>query len=90
MRKPALALLLVCVVGCTAQQAYRDTTNRGRTVADMQIDGAICQTALPSQAAKQAPTLCPASDLIDSAATKIKRQRIFDSCMNAHGWAIAR
>ncbi len=89
MRNPVLALLLVCVVGCTTQQPYRDSTNRGRTVADMQIDGAICQTVLPSPA-KQVPSLCPACDLIDSAAAKIKRQRIFDNCMKSRGWAVTR
>jgi hypothetical protein len=89
MRNLILVLLLVCTVGCTAEQPYRDSTNRGRTVADMQIDGAICQTVLPSPA-KQVPSLCPACDLIDSAATKIKRQRIFDSCMKTRGWAVAR
>jgi hypothetical protein len=90
MRMWTFALFFICLVGCTTQQPYRDATKSGRTVADMQIDGAICQAVLPNQPAKQAPSLCPACDLVDSAATKIKRQRIFDNCMKAHGWEVAR
>jgi hypothetical protein len=90
MRKPALALLFLCAVGCTTLQPFRDATGRGRTVEDMQIDGAICQTVLPNPPAKQASSLCPACDLLDSAATKVKRKRIFDNCMKAHGWSAAR
>jgi len=91
MRKPALALLLVCAVGCTTQQPYRDATSRGRTVTDMQIDGAICQTVLPSApAGKSPPPLCPACAAVESISTQIKRQRLFDNCMHAHGWEVAR
>jgi len=57
---------------------------------DMQAAGAICQTVLPSPTPPKPPTLCPACDLIESAETKIKRQRLFDNCMRAHGWEAAR
>lgn len=90
MRKTFSALLFIFAAGCAAEQPYRDATNQGRTVSDMQIDGAICQTVLPSLPEKQAPSLCPACDLFDAAATKIKRQRVFDNCMKARGWDAAR
>jgi len=92
MRKVTVALFLLWVAGCTTQQPYRDATNRGRTVADMQIDGAICQTVLPNPApATQAPPpLCQACAAIESIAAKIKRQRIFDKCMKSRGGQVAR
>jgi hypothetical protein len=90
MRILILAVLAIGLVGCAAAQPYRDATNRGRTIADMQIDGAICQTVLPSPPAQKPPTLCPTCDAIDSLSIQIKRQRLFDGCMSMHGWAAAR
>jgi hypothetical protein len=90
MRKLALAILLIGTVGCATQQPYRDATNRGRSVTDMQIDGAICQTVLPGPPAAKSPPLCPACAAVDSISTSIKRQRVFDNCMKSHGWEAAR
>jgi hypothetical protein len=90
MRKSISVLFFLCVAACAAQQPYRDATNRGRTTQDMQADGAICQTVLPSPTPPKPPTLCPACDLIESAEAKIKRQRLFDNCMRSRGWEVAR
>jgi hypothetical protein len=91
MRKSISALLVACVVGCAAQQPYRDATDRGRTITDMQIDGAICQTVLPpSPSNSQSQPLCPLCTAIDTVSTKIKRQRVFDNCMKIHGWGATR
>jgi hypothetical protein len=57
---------------------------------EMQANGAICQTVLPGLPPPKPPTLCPARDLIDSAAAKIKRQRLLDNCMRFRGWEVAR
>lgn len=90
MRILIVTVLSVGLVGCAAPQPYRDATNRGRTITDMQIDGAICQTFLPSPPAKKPPTLCPTCDAINSLSTQVKRQRLFGRCMSEHGWAAAR
>jgi hypothetical protein len=90
MRIWTLALFFICVAGCTTQQPYRDATNSGRTFTDMQIDGAICQTVLPNPPNAKSQSLCPACAAVDSISAQIKRQRIFDNCMKAHGWEIAR
>jgi hypothetical protein len=58
----------------------------------MQIDGAICQTVLPSPApaTRRRRRSVPACAAIESIAEKIKRQRLFDNCMKSRGWEVAR
>jgi hypothetical protein len=90
MRIWTSALFFICLTGCTTQQPYQDATNSGRTVTDMQIDGAICQTVLPNLPDPKSQSLCPACAAIDSISAQIKRRRIFDNCMRAHGWEATR